>query len=142
MTLPPELLQRLADIAPPPAPDWRPLLLAGGVLLALLLLTLAWYLARRPQTPRRAALKRLRLLERQWRQGRCNERETAYRLAAILRLGLGLEQLQAAPEARHEGEWRQFVAQLDELRYQAQPRRRLSSELFNKARRWLAASHA
>ncbi|MFQ5489026.1 MAG: hypothetical protein ACE5ET_11360, partial [Gammaproteobacteria bacterium] len=104
MTLPPELLQRLADIEPPPAPDWHPLLLASGVLLLLALLTLAWHLAHRPLTPRRAALKRLRHLERRWRQDRCNERETAYRLAAILRLGLGLEQLQAGPGLRHSGE--------------------------------------
>ncbi len=142
MTLPPELLQRLADIEPPPAPDWQPTLLTGGALfLVLALLLVAWRLARRPQSPQRTALQRLQYLERQWQQGRCSERETAYRLAAILRLGLGLASLQTTPDPRHGREWQQLIQQLDELRYQPQPPR-LTATLFHSARRWLAGPRA
>lgn len=142
MTLPPELLQRLADIEPPPAPDWHPLLLTGAIFLVLALLPLVWRFARRTPAPRRTALQRLRQLERQWRQGCCSERETAYRLAAILRLGLELESLRTTSEPARGREWQQFIEQLDELRYRPQSTGRLSTELFHKARRWLTEPRA
>ena len=133
MTLPPELLQRLADIEPPPPPAGHPLLFSAG--LALILLGLLWIgrRMRRPLPPRRAALRRLRQLERQWREGQWNDRETAYRLAAILRLGL-----EDGPScASRAQEWQHLMTQLAALRYPSTPRGAVSEALFHSARRCL-----
>ncbi len=140
-TLPPELLQRLADIAPPPPLHWQAL--DAFALLALALgLPLAFVLYRRlrarPAGPRRQALRRLRRLEADWRGGRCDDRQAAYRLATLLRLGLGLSSLDEAPLPARE--WRPFLDLLEALRYRPTPTRRLEEAHFRQARRWLTTT--
>ena len=138
-TLPPELVQRLADIAPPPPPDWRPLWWGAAALL--LLLALGFLFMRRPgrPDPRRLALRRLDCLERDWRKGHCPDRQAAYRLAALLRLGLGLTDLRHPPLP--DDEWQAFIARLDAVRYRPAPTVRLEEAQFLLARRWLTTEH-
>ncbi len=150
--LPPELLPYLADIQPPPAPplpSWSNLG-AGLLLLALgatALFSLIAVMRRRRHSPARQALRRLRTLEREWRQGACPPRQAAYRLATLLRLGLGQDVLHAPRQdsadhsdpgsAAQASEWRTLLARLDELRYAPRPREPLTPALFQAARRLL-----
>ncbi len=153
--LPPELLPYLADIQPPPAPplpSWTNLgnsLGTGLLLLALgaaALFGLIAVMRRRRRSPARQALRRLRTLEREWRQGTCPPRQAAYRLATLLRLGLELDSLHVPRGERghsdrkslaHTDEWRALLSRLDELRYAPRPRQSLTPALFQAARRWL-----
>ncbi len=93
-------ISRLADIELPGPPDWQPVLTALGaaVVLAPAIVWLTWHLWRRvhrrgaaPAAARAAA--RLDALRRRWEGGEMDDREASYRLAALLRLGLGLDQL-------------------------------------------------
>ncbi|HHM05505.1 MAG TPA: hypothetical protein ENJ19_07155 [Gammaproteobacteria bacterium] len=142
-----QLLTRLADITPPPAPDWTPWLLGGGTALAALVILAgtAWWLrhrpARTPPAPAAQALARLDELETRWRKGEVPHREAAYRLATLLRLGLGRIALTAAaPPAGAAAEpWRQTLLQLDTARYHPSPPA-LPAEVFAHARRYLQAT--
>lgn len=141
-------LSKLADIDLPPAPDWQPFITgaAVGVVAVLLVLGGTIYLWRRrrrasaaPAAPRRA-LGRFEQLARLWRDKRLDDRETSYRLAALLRLSLAVEQLDERCPAvlvRHREQWDATVALLQRLRYQRSPSARLREEDFQHIRQWL-----
>lgn len=140
------IVTAMADIALPPAPDWRPFLAVAA--LVVLGFALAGWLAlrrraRRGLAPVQAeAVTRLDRLRQAWLDRELDEREVAYRLATLLRLGLGVPQLQPdgpPPACANSREWADTVALLQHLRYRRHPDTGLSRAIFERARRWLTA---
>lgn len=142
-------LSQLADILPPPAPGgpgWLLLVVAGSVCLATVA-ALVWVVkkqsTRRGGLPAREAQRRLAALRRAWQSHTLTDREAAYRLATLLRLGLALPQLSAhaRPSAvEDETQWRETLEHLQALRYRDQTPSSLSPQFFERAERWLAAA--
>jgi hypothetical protein len=142
-------LSQLADILPPPAPggpDWMLLVLVGIVcVLAAAVLVWLWKKrhAQRINSPAREARRRLATLRSAWQSRTLSDREAAYRLATLLRLGLDVPQLSAqlCPRAvEDDASWRETLEQLHALRYRDQAGLSLSSQCFERAARWLAAA--
>lgn len=146
----PDPLALLADIELPPAPDATAPLLAALVLVAIVAATVAaLHLVRRRRPARRAssgvrptpaveAAARLAGLEAAWRDGRITDREAAYRLCTLLRLGLGLQRLDAArPPAGIGAEgWSEHLRVLERLRY-GSGGPKLDAAAFREAHAWL-----
>jgi hypothetical protein len=146
-------LAALADIElpdPPAAwmPEWLMLVIAIAA-AAVVVLGLAAHRrgARKaaasapPPAPARAeARRRLDRLRRDWQAGGIDDREAAYRLCALLRIGLGLPQLDPAspPRSAEPAEWAGMMAELRRLRYRP-AERGLEARLFDRAAEWLAA---
>ncbi len=148
---PADTLATLADIELPAPPDWWPL-----ITLAAALLVVAGAILFRTATRRqthsvavapasgddsaREALGRLEQLQQEWASGALDAHAAAYRLATLLRLGLGLPQLHpAAPPTGLDTElWRNTLALLHELRYAPAPAQTLTPETFTRARHWLS----
>ena len=142
-------LSQLADILPPPAPDgasWM-LLVAGSIVVIVAVLALVWFVKKhRPRKitlPAREAQQRLRTLRAAWQARAISDREAAYRLATLLRLGLALPQL--APQLRpaavdNEQWWHETLTQLNALRYRDHAPSTLPPQCFDRAERWLAAA--
>ena len=158
-----EITQQLADVELPPAPDWQPLTIAAAVVIAAILLAaiVIRLRSRRKNSnnasdTRREALHQLQLLQQQWQQNEVDDRDTAYRLATLLRLGLELNQLTDTPPpalANKQQQWQERVRLLTRLRYQhndkqqhsKEPRHsglrrnddELSAEIFSQIEQWL-----
>jgi hypothetical protein len=140
-------LSQLADILPPPAPGgwiWLPAVVAAIVMLAAV--ALLWFVkkhrARRGDIPAREARQRLAALRAAWQARTLSDREAAYRLATLLRLGLSLPQLapQSRPPAVDDATaWRDTLGELHTLRYRGQGIS-LSPQCFDRAEHWLAAA--
>ena len=137
-----KLLIRMADIETPAPPDWSPVLLSG--MLIILLLVLAWWWRKTARAQQHhpvikhelSAHHQLETLQAQWQSGSLPDREAAYRLATILRLGLGLPQLTAScpKHLRHdEKAWQSTIVFLDNIRYQKQTTAPMTLELFEHA---------
>lgn len=153
---PTDQLAALADIELPAPPDWRPMFVFAALALMLAAGLLIRHLRTRRDPARRdavtpvpmessacTALTRLARLQQQWEAGAIDARTTAYRLATLLRLGLGLPQLlpAAAPAGLDETEWRTTLTLLQGLRYnQTSPA--LTPEIFARARHWLSQRDA
>jgi hypothetical protein len=145
-----DTLSKLADIELPAPPHWRPWL--TGLAVAFAAITAAAWLGltlwRRRRTaavsaPQRALMQIDRLLQ-DWRRGHLDDRAASYHLAALLRLGLGLAQLDvhcpaAVPDKR---QWGRTVAALQRQRYEAAPTAALQEEEFARAKAWIAAAAA
>lgn len=140
-------LSQLADILPPPVPegpDWMLLGMIGFVCLVAvvtLLLFVKWRHSRQDTSPAREAQRRLTALRNAWQARTLSDREAAYRLAALLRLGLALPQLsmQQNPHAvEDETSWSEILQRLYALRYRDQSGISLSSQCFECAEHWLA----
>ena len=145
-------LATLADIELPAPPDWRPLIAAVGLLLLFAAWALVLYIRARkrdsipahprppaPETGPRAALAQLEQLRLEWCSGVLDARTAAYRIGALLRLGLDLPQLlpAAPPAGLDDEEWRETLQLLQSLRYPQAPAQALPPELFDRAQRWL-----
>ena len=142
-------LRQLADILPPPAPggpDWTLLVLAGIVCIvaaAALLWFIKKHQAHRKNLPAREARQRLAVLRNAWQAHTLSDREAAYHLATLLRLGLALPQLSAqlCPHAvEDDASWRETLEQLQALRYCNEAACTLSPQSFDRAEHWLAAA--
>lgn len=144
-------LSRLADIDLPTPPDWQPLTTALGAaaVLAAAVGWLMWRLWRRhgqrrtESPPGRRAVDRVDAVRGRWEAGEIDDREASYRLASALRLGLGLDQLDArCPPglAGEETQWGGTVAALGRLRYEPSSAARLRPEDFARIRQWLIAA--
>jgi len=144
-------LTRLADIELPAPPHWQPLL--TGIAAALVAFALALWLGLRlwrryradTASPPQRALAQIDGLLGDWRHGHIDDREASYRLAALLRLGLGLEQLDVhcpAALSRDKLQWGHTVAALQHLRYEATPAMRLHEEEFVRVKEWISAAAA
>ncbi len=141
-------LSQLADILPPPAPGGASWLLPViGIAVIVAALVLVWFVKnrrpRKPALPAREAQQRLAALRAAWQARTLTDREAAYRLAAVLRLGLSLPQL--TPRTRpsavdDEALWRETLTQLQALRYREQAPLTLPPHCFDRAERWLAAA--
>jgi len=140
-------LQQLADVLPPPAPDgyWI------AWFLVLVVVTAAaggWWRMRRRRTrdglaPAHEARRRLRALRDAWQSQSVADRDAAYRLANLLRLGLRLPQL--TPERRpatvaDAGAWERTLTELHALRYRRAVGSALSARCFDLADEWLATA--
>ena len=146
-----ETLSGLADIELPAPPDWQPLLIAGGVIIIFLMLIVLIRLTIRHRKkssvdigahldPALAARLQLQQLIHDWQSHTINDREAAYRLVTLLRLGLGLPQLtDTCPPhiAADQQAWQETVALCTHLRYQQAPTTLLSLETFQRAEQWL-----
>ena len=142
-------LSQLADILPPPAPggpDWM-LVIVVGIICVLAATVLVWFWkkhhSQRMNLPAREARRRLAALRSAWQSHTLSDREAAYRLATLLRLGLALPQLntQDRPSmVEDDAAWRETLEQLHALRYRDQAGLNLSSQCFERAARWLAAA--
>ena len=147
----PEILNHLADIELPAPPDWQPLLIAGGaIIIALMLIVLTRiYIRHRKKSssdtgshldPALAAHLQLQQLIHDWQSHIINDRETAYRLTTLLRLGLRLPQLTSdcPPHITSDQQaWQETVMICTRLRYQQASVTRLSPEIFQYAEQWL-----
>ncbi|TPW12470.1 MAG: hypothetical protein FD130_1764 [Halothiobacillaceae bacterium] len=142
----PPLLQQLADIELPAAPDNTLLWLLLGVALLGVMAILGWGVWRR--RGKRAAtrlntavaispLARLNTLETMWRQQQLSDREVAYELATLLRHGLGLKQLTTSLPTGATVEWQRLLQQLSQLRYSPIPAEPLAPDQFAQIKRWL-----
>lgn len=144
-----EALQKLADVIPPAAPDdttWWLGVSAVVVIVATAAAAVLWWRkwpARAVAlSPHIAAQTQLQQLRTSWEAKTIGDRDAAYRLAAILRLGLALPQLSDAPPlaaADDAALWRETLRQLRELRYTAASAAPMSAAIFDHAHRWLAA---
>lgn len=143
-------LKQLADILPPPAPGpgWILPVIAVAVTLAAALI-LVWFVKRRRSLhaalPASEARQRLTALRSAWQDRRISDREAAYRLATLLRLGLGLPQL--APQRRppavdDAASWYETLTQLHALRYRDQAPTTLSPQCFDYAEHWLTVAQS
>jgi hypothetical protein len=142
-------LSQLADILPPPAPggpDWL-LVSVVGIVCIVITATVLWFVkkrnAPRRASPAREARRRLAALRNAWQSRTLSDRETAYRLAALLRLGLALPQLGShlrPATVEDDASWRETLQQLHALRYRDQPGLSLPSTCFEHAERWLTAA--
>lgn len=149
---PTDPLAALADIELPAPPDWRPViaftvlalvLIAAVSIRALLIRHRLRRDAAPPAPPTRLtheAQTRLAHLREEWDAGAIDARTAAYRLAVLLRLGLGLPQLRPAtpPRGMDAAEWRETLAVLQSLRYTPAPRAALTPEIFSRADHWLS----
>lgn len=135
-------LNLLADILLPAAQDWTPLWWAASFILPALLAALVVFLAHKrrrkdiaPQTTRSSAsMQELNRIEREWQSGALPPREVAYRLAAVLRIGMGLAQLTRQPppsvtvagsqatktgaaDSAQDALWQRVIDELERIRY-------------------------
>lgn len=134
------LSQSLADIEPPPAVDWSLWLwLSAGVVLVLILAVVLWLRLRPGKSvaaiaPPQAALQELTTLK----QDLSDTRQSAYRLAALLRRGLSLDvQTQALPSHIDSRDWRELQAKLQQLRYQANCPLQIDEDDLTRVEQWL-----
>jgi hypothetical protein len=142
-------LSQLADILPPPAPDgpdWI-LVIVAGIICVLAAAILVWFWkkhhSQRLTLPAREARRRLAALRSAWQSHTISDREAAYRLATLLRIGLALPQLntQDRPSTvEDDTSWRETLEQLHALRYRDQAGLSMSSQCFERAAHWLVAA--
>jgi len=142
-----EILSRLADVELPPAPDWTPTWFALGGVVVFGALTIAFFVRRRHRREQRRATSvpgaeaqaRVDALHDAWSRGEIAPRTAAYRLAAVLRLALGLRQLDAhsPPSGIEAREWAVTLERLRASRYERHPIA-LETELFTRIASWIA----
>ena len=120
-----QLTQQLAGIELPPEPNWWPLIwTVSAIVIAVLIFGLILWRNNKAKSNHSLAdeaPQRLKQIQQQWQNGELDQRNTAYQLATLLRLGLGLKQLDHnTPEqlADHQIEWQATIQRLQQLRYQ------------------------
>lgn len=147
------LIEQLADIELPPAPSWAEFWLIGAIVATGLALILAGVFFSRYRRSRSSpafsyaiiAQHKLASLRDKWRTQQMSEREIAFHLATLLRLGLGITQLsdqRPTSLAIKEDQWLDILQMLNELRYSPQPSPgvSLSDDAFNLINTWLGDS--
>ncbi len=140
-----QINQQLAGIELPPEPNWWPLIwiIIAVVGLALLLTGLLIWQKRTSSshnTPADQATQRLNQLQQAWQRGDLDQRHTAYQLATLLRLGLGLRQLDNTTPAflsDQQIQWQTTINTLQQLRYQSSSDKPLTDKTFDSIRSWL-----
>ncbi len=138
-------LDRLADIELPPPPDWQPLMITLALSVVVVAAIGGWFFRRNSAVqphhrPSSVALQRLQTLHKEWQCGAINDRDAAYQLATLLRLGLGLIQLRTTPPQQLDIEqraWQETLNHLNQLRYSTHSTDPLSSQRFELVDQWL-----
>lgn len=136
----------LADIELPDEPSWYSEITLAVIASSLLLVFIVWRIRQRKsllQTKPEAinAEQVLNNIIDKHQSEKMSQREAAFRIATVLRLSLKLPQLTTqAPEIlQHEQPlWCKTIQQLEQLRYQHNCDARLSLELTQQVRRWIA----
>lgn len=143
------MVNNLADIELPSAPADDASLALWLVLVVVILVGVITYIAWRKRgampnsvTPGvQAALAQLEQIQKQWQLGQLDERQAAYRLATLLRLALGLPQLDSVcPPCvqQHRAQWPNTIALLTTLRYRrVETQNQLNTATFDVVRQWL-----
>ena len=140
-----QLLSQLADIELPISePSTAPMiwLVIGALIILAFVAYIFW---RKQQTVQHdndssLAVEKLNQLHQQWREGNISNREAAYRLSTILRLGLKLEQLTLTPPKHLENnhkQWQHCIKQLQNTRYEHSDSHAMSEDIFALSRDWL-----
>jgi len=139
-----QLSQQLAGIELPPEANWWPLIwTVTGLVITLTIIGLIIWKKNQVHSSKNLAdqaPQRLKQIQQQWQSGELDQRNTAYQLATLLRLGLGLKQLDQhtpAQLADQQIEWQATIQRLQMLRYQADSRARLDEETFTIIQGWL-----
>lgn len=138
-----QINQQLAGIELPPEPNWWLLIwIIMAVCIVLLLIGLLIWQKRKSSshdTLADQATQRLIQLQQAWQSGELDQRHTAYQLATLLRLGLGLQQLNTTPAhlADQQTQWQATINTLQQLRYQSSSAVQLTDETFGTIRSWL-----
>lgn len=143
-----ESLSQLADVDLPLPPNWTPWVIAATVAaLAVALLMGTWWQHNHKRHTKISGTvehlspeQELERLAAQWQVNALSPRELAYRLATLLRLGLQLPQLEAAPPATIRSEthrWPGLIEDLAALRYRPEATLALNPELVPVIRTWL-----
>lgn len=146
-----QLTQQLAAIELPPEPNWWPLL--WSILgIGIILLVIAVIIRKKNRNKYRngntllkTAPQRLTQIQQQWRNGKLDQRNTAYQLATLLRLALGLKQLNHnTPDslADQHAQWQTTITLLQQLRYQTHSDAQLNEQTFVTIQQWLKQSTA
>jgi len=139
-----QLTQQLASIELPPEPNWWPLL--GTVIGIVIALTIIALLMRKKNSAQHntrladAAPQRLKHIQQQWQDGVLDQRSSAYQLATLLRIALGLKQLDHhTPESLRDqhAQWQATITLLQQLRYQTGSNAQLDEQTFATIRSWL-----
>lgn len=140
-----EILGRLADIEMPPLPSWTEFwLVCAVVAVSLAMITgLAVYFYQRYQRSPPpicvTAQEKLMSLFEHWKTQQLSEREVAFRLATLLRLGLGQTQLRECPQGNviKQDDWLRIMRVLNEVRYTQRATMQLSEDIFHIVGIWL-----
>jgi len=151
------LLQKLADIEQPAPPEWRGFIVFFIVTVILLTLA-AWALwhwrahqQNKMRTPVSQALGLLDELNSHWSNGDIDDRETSYRLSTLLRLALGLKQIDSTypnilennpdpnKSKQNKKEWEKTIHLFSQIRYQASTPAKLNADIFQTIKGWLRA---
>ncbi len=139
-----QLGQQLAAIELPPEPNWWPLIwIVSLFLIGQTVITLIMLKKRKSASNNNLhneAQHRLKQIQQQWQNGELEPRDAAYQLATLLRLGMGLKQLEPSPpdylkDQAHD--WQSIIEQLQQLRYQADSDATLNERLFATIQAWL-----
>lgn len=143
-----QLIAKLAILDAPLPPDWTvPLFIMGFIVIlmpiATIMLTLRINRARSNThlSLKQQALIQLNKLETAYASQQCDQRQAAYQLATLLRLGLSLQQFDDSP-FQNDPHWQRLTLSLNNLRYPADAEllgneHALSAETFQAARHWL-----
>lgn len=139
------ITHKMADIEMPPAVDWQPLIITVAIMLTLSILAFVIYRANKHQVRQenqigKQALSELNKLQQQWQQKTINDQNTAYRLCALLRLGLQQQQITTTPPqqlAKYAQQWRTTIKQLEQLRYTPKAQHCISTKTFEQIQHWL-----
>jgi hypothetical protein len=136
----------------PTPPDWTLWYLVSGLVLLLVFAIVAAAFRRKQNRisalpPAVQAQRRLARVQHQWQAGGSDDRETAYQLSTLLRLGLQQHQLTENCPAvirRNRGSWHDVISVLAGLRYQPRTSLPISEDVFVCINNWLidaAANH-
>ena len=135
-----DIIAQLADIQPPPAPEsgtWIAVIVTALAVTVALIYLYRYRLRDRPAQPVSqnvclAALERLEQLEQEWLAGQVDDRQTAFLIATLLRLGLDQAQWPGPVDTTIED--RAFSETLSKIRYEPSPDAALKQDVFVSAR--------
>jgi len=144
-----DLLNKMADIELPAPPDWQPLIItvSAVMLIAVATILIIRHISKSGKNPDDSPPVNVRHssvvfedLKEQWSKGRITDREASYRLSTLLRLSLGLQQLDTAcpPGLTNDaGTWENTIQLFNQLRYKQNTQATLSPDVFNHIKKWL-----
>ncbi|MCF6235492.1 MAG: hypothetical protein L3J70_03835 [Gammaproteobacteria bacterium] len=135
-------LAQMADIVPPEAPTWWPMIMLITIGLLFICGGFIWKF-RKSQPTTISPQNQLKRIQKQWQTGELDNRLTAYWLASILRHHWQLPNLPTTPPSMltiNEQEWCKTVKQLDRLRYKNNSHQKITPDLFKTIEQWLQSN--
>jgi len=141
-----DVLSKMADIELPAPPDWHlAVIFAATLLIVLVAIPIMWHSSRRIRKHGGAPAimhsdKVLEEIKTRWSNNRITDREASYQLSTLLRLGLGLPQLNdTCPAGLTEdaATWEKTITLFNQLRYKKNTAVKLSPDDFKNVKKWL-----